>query len=38
MSGPPFNPLIDLDELSHEKFVDKASEVITRHQVYILRQ
>ena len=28
MSGPPFNPLIDLDELSHEKFVDKASEVI----------
>ena len=29
MSGPPFNPLIDLDELSHEKFVDKASEGIT---------
>ena len=30
MSGPPFNPVVDLDSLSHEQFVDRAGAVITR--------
>ena len=29
MSGPPFNPVVDLNILSHEQFVDRASAVIT---------
>jgi hypothetical protein len=30
MSGPPFNPVVDLDSLSHEQFVTRASRVITK--------
>jgi hypothetical protein len=29
MKGPPFNPIIDLTRLSHEKLITKAKEVIT---------
>ena len=29
MSGPPFNPVVNLDELSHTDFVNKANEVMT---------
>jgi hypothetical protein len=29
LSGPPFHPVVNLDELSHSEFVKKASEVIT---------
>jgi len=29
MKGPPFNQIIDLTRLSHEKFITKAKEVIT---------
>ena len=29
MSGPPFNPVVDLNSLSHEQFVDRAGAVIT---------
>jgi len=29
MSGPPFNPVVNLDELSHNEFVKKANKVIT---------
>jgi hypothetical protein len=31
MSGPPFNPVVDLDSLSHEQFVKRASRVITKY-------
>ena len=29
LSGPPFNPVVNLEELSHNEFVQKANEVIT---------
>jgi hypothetical protein len=29
LSGPPFNPVVDLDSLSHDQFVTRANEVIT---------
>ena len=30
MSGPPFNPVVDLVNLSHYQFVNRASRVITK--------
>jgi hypothetical protein len=29
LSGPPFNPVVNIDELSYSEFVQKANEVIT---------
>ena len=29
LHGPPFNPVVDLDSLSHEQFVTRARRVIT---------
>ena len=30
LQGPPFNPVVDLDSLSHDQFVNRASRVITK--------
>ena len=29
MKGSPFNPIVDLTKLSHDKFITRAKEVIT---------
>jgi hypothetical protein len=30
LQGPPFNPVVDLDNLSHDQLVKRASRVITK--------